>query len=203
MGWKRKQLATDSLGPLNIVLHGNSLFNGVAEDLEVLRPGTDVVTGVVVLSATTQALTDNFEDEVHDLFDAGRTNLVVLWELIDHINDDGGTAATAHADYAEYVAQAQSFGWLVMVCTCIDTGEYDADSPHVPRGDLQPERHGANVLIRADKAGAEYLCDLEADPMFSMATDAASNTTNYSGDEIHINEPGQERVAELIDEAIP
>jgi hypothetical protein len=184
------------LGPLNLVLHGNSLFAGVAARVAALRPGTDVVEEIVQLGATTAQLEANFDD-VDALWDPTRTNVVVLWEGLDHINDDGGTGATAHAAYASYVANAESFGghaWRVWVCTIIDTTEYTATNPHPTRGNLEPERDDFNVRLRADKAGGERIVDLA----LRDELDDATNLTYFSGDGIHITAAGADAVADEI-----
>lgn len=186
-------------GPLNIVLHGNSLFSFVAERVDTLRPGSDVVTGRVVGGATTADLQAEFDTQIHTLWDTGRTNVVVLWEALDHINDFDGTASSAYAAYASYRAHAAGTrGWRVYVCTVIDTLEYTAASPHPTRGNLEPERDGFNTLLRADYAGAYGIVDLAARSEFSNA----ANTTYFNGDGIHITSAGQDVAAEEIDSVL-
>lgn len=179
---------------LSIWLHGNSLFSSVAERVEALRPGTDNVFGRVVGGATTADLEAEFAAQIHANFDGSRTNVVILWEGLDHINDFDGTASTAHDAYADYVVTAEALGWRVYVCTIIDTLEYTASSPHPTRGDLEDDRDAFNVLLRVDNAGAFGIVDLALE---SELTDA-SNTTYFSGDGIHIVSAGQDVVAAAI-----
>ncbi len=112
-------------GPLNIVLHGNSLYTSVAERVAVLLPGAYDVTGVIAGGASTEDLTSQFAANVTPLKSATLTNVVVMWEGLDDINDFGATAVTAHQHHAAYVTQAEALGWYVYTGSIIDTTEFD------------------------------------------------------------------------------
>lgn len=186
-------------GPLNIVLHGNSLFSGIAAKLDALRPASDVVSEVVLPGVATISLEQNFDD-VDALWDPTRINVVVLWEGLDHINDFDGTSATAHAAYASYVTNVRGFNghqWRPWVSTIIDTTEYTAVSPHPTRGNLEPERDDFNMKLRADYAGADRLVDLAMRAELSNA----SNGTYFS-DGIHTTSAGGDVTALAIHVAI-
>lgn len=179
------------LGPANFVLHGNSLFSNVGAKLDALRSATDLVSEVVLPGVRTLSLEQNFDD-VDALWSTTKTNIVILWEGLDDINDFGATDVTAHAAYASYVSNAQSFNghaWQVWVCTIIDTTEFDAP-------DIRAQyRADFNVRLRADKAGASRLVDLALRAELSDAT----NLTYFESDGIHITSSGQSVVAAEID----
>jgi hypothetical protein len=116
-------------------------------------------------------------------------------EWVDDINDFGADGQGAYDHAVAYVTAARALGRLVALCTCIDTTEFDP--PDARAG----YRDDFNALLRADWAGADMLIDLEADPAFNAALNAAAGSY-YDGGGIHPSDPlGQQRMADLIVEA--
>jgi hypothetical protein len=177
--------------PLNIVLHGNSLFTSVGAKLAALLPASATVFEEVEGGARTTTLHSNFSTAVNAHKITNKRNIVALWELHDDINDFGETAATAYNAYAAYIATAIAAGWEPWAVNCIDTTEFDAPDARAQA------RLDVNTLLRASPAGAAKLIDLAALPQFDPTLDAATtgNGTIYSGDGIHILSAGQDIVA--------
>lgn len=175
-------------GPLNLVLHGNSLYSSVAEAVAARVPASYTVTGLPVGGASTEDLTSQFVANVDSIRSATKTNVVAMWEGLDDINDFGATAVTGHQHYAAYVTQAEALGWYVYTGSIIDTTEFD------PPDVRAQYRTDFNTLLRGDYAGAYGIADFMARPELQDAT----NLTYFSVDGIHITGAGQIVVAEVI-----
>lgn len=142
------------------------------------------------LSGQTQTtINSNFSTKVQPY---GKYNdVVVLWEGTNDLNVNGLSGADAYANVVTYVGYAHAIGLKVLVCTVIARdGATDA-------ADLMTRIGDYNVLMRANSAGADGVCDLGADAMFDARADC-SNATNYSADKIHIVQAGQTNVINLI-----
>ena len=186
-----------SVLPLNIVLHGNSMFGSgsVGSKLATLLPSA-IVTESSIGNATltglggSYSLNGNFSTDVHANFVAsGRTNRVYVWEGIDEINDHSGTAASCYASHQTYVNTAKANGWQVFVCTIVATTEFP---------ELQSIRDGCDTLLRADAAGGTGVGDFYAD----VRMQDASDLTYFDAGGIHITSAGGDVCAGIL-AAIP
>jgi hypothetical protein len=178
---------------LNIVLHGNSLFGGVGTLLAAALPLATIMESSVGSATFTglgasYSLAANFSNDVDSHFDATRRNRVYVWEGLDEINDNSGTAASTHTSLASYVTTAKGFrsgAWEVWPVSIIATTEFP---------ELQSIRDGFNTLTAADYGGG----DGYANPYADSRLQDASNTTYFSADGIHLATAGKQVVADIL-----
>lgn len=183
--------------PLNIVIHGSSQLNGVAPLLDALLPASATVNQVIQGGVQTSVLTAAFLANVHNAYyNASKRNIVILSEGIDDINDWGANGTTSYQHYVDYGTEAKSRGnprWEFWPCTLMDTTENDPPDPKAGFRDT------LNASLRSGKAGGDGLIEIEADPRFSVANNAAANTTYYQADGIHPTDPvGRQALAGII-----
>jgi hypothetical protein len=193
VGWRRSgSVWVRASGALDLWFHGNSLFNDVPALVAAALPDATVASRIVG-GAKTADLTAELAAEMPPP-DPGADSWDVMIEWVDDINDFGADGQDAYDHAVAYVTAAHALGRLVALCTCIDTTEFDP--PDARAG----YRDDFNALLRADAAGADMLIDLEADPAFNAALNAAAGP-NYDGGGIHPSAQGKARMAELIVEA--
>jgi hypothetical protein len=122
-----------------------------------------------------------------------RHNIVVFWEISNHLSLGAVDATTAYNAAADYCRARRAAGWKVVILTVL---------PRQNDGNFETRRQAVNASIRANWTGfADALADVGSDSVIA-ANAACTLDTNYYPDQIHLTRRGQEIVSEYIYRAI-
>jgi hypothetical protein len=116
----------------------------------------------------------------------GKKNILVFWA---GVNNSGNTAEQIHTYISDYCSARRAAGHMVAVCTEIDAQDASRNTNgwHAKYLDL-------NTLIRNNYSSyADALIDLGANAALQNALD----TTYYTTDKVHLDQPGCQVVASI------
>lgn len=120
-----------------------------------------------------------------------RANILVAWEIRNHMVGDGATKEVAYASYVSYCQARLAAHYSVCAVTVLPSS-----------GLNNTDRAWVNNQIRANYLTfATVLADVAADP--DMGPDGANlNLTYYTADQIHITDLGYTKIATIVYNAI-
>lgn len=122
-------------------------------------------------------------------------DVVVNWEGTNNLSHyPTKTGAQAFADLQTWVSHVSQYTSKIIICTII-ARDITGDP-----ADLMTRINDFNVLVRANYSG-NNLCDLAANSNL-WPRSAASNTTYYDTDKLHLVSGGQNLVISLLTTAI-
>lgn len=137
----------------------------------------------------------NSPAKVDPLYDAGMTNILVVWAGTNDLAT-GATAAAAYANLVAYCQARRAVGFKVVVATML---------PRTYTGDAvgtETQRGSFNTSIRNGWATfADRLADLAADTTIGDAGDQ-NNVTYYDADKAHMTTAGYAIVAGIVKAAV-
>jgi hypothetical protein len=200
---------------LNIVLQGNSILVGANADagftprdaIADAKP-TAIVTDVSLGGGDILNLIANISN-VTNLYNPSRTNIAILLETINYINDTRGEAAfggdglslsdpdaAGQAYYSlvlDWVANVRSANFLACVCT--SSNAYETTASPLSNNILYAQaRDKAHTLMRTNMANFDYFADPASDSRFQTTTDG----TYFYADQIHLVNAGYYALGTLI-----
>lgn len=124
-----------------------------------------------------------------------QNSVVVIWEGTNNLSHyPSKTGAEAFADLQSFITHVSQFTSKIIVCTTI-ARDLSGDP-----ADLMTRIDDYNVLVRANYSG-NNLCDLALNANF-WPRSAASNTTYYDTDKLHLVQTGQDLVISLLTTAV-
>lgn len=145
-------------------------------------------------SIQTTELTARFEATVHPHYStAYRKRIVHVQEYINHRRHSGATHNQALDAYLAYIAQAQAFGWEVMLCTIPPTGPLD---PLVPGG---LDTSAINTYLR------DNIATLSPYPIVDFVAagmDDPTDTLLWNADQVHHNTAGATLCAQTLHDVV-
>lgn len=122
-------------------------------------------------------------------------NIVVAWEILNHVLLAGANATQAYDAMAAYCLARKNAGWLVVVVTALPTNATTYPT-------FEAIRQTVNTNLRANYATfANALADAGNDATIGQAGQAA-NQTYYTSDEVHLRVPGGTIVGTYVKDAI-
>lgn len=157
------------------------------------QSGADIVAG--------------FAAQIGDHYDAGKANILVLWEGTNDLYFD----ASAADSYAHYVSIAASYKALnpankVIVLTCLPRSNFPGTStisgdPTAQLATFESRRQAFNALVRANSGGFDKVVDLAADQRLGFLG-CEQDTAYYDGSLVHMNAAGYLIIADKVATAI-
>lgn len=115
-------------------------------------------------------------------------NICVAWGGTNDMTTGGASAADTYDQAKTYWAARRLAGWKVIAITML---------PNIS----EPKRTDFNNLVRSDSSLYDALADVETIPAIG-ATGAASDTTYFAADGLHMNEVGYALLAGLVKTAV-
>lgn len=169
---------------VSISFDGNSLVDPVYSDLctqlQALAPlnGQFTIANKGISGQTVADMTSNATD-IDATWVAGKTNVLLLWEITNSIFVQGRTGLQACSDMTAYIAARQAVHpWTVVLMTCLPRGDHLGSTWNVTTGEAELE--AANAYLRANykSMGAKALVEVRQPGGPFNFTDS-SNAANF------------------------
>jgi len=173
----------------------NCLFESYKDDRNYLAHN------VAVGGKSTSELLVDYPTKVRPLYDASRTNYIILWEITNDLFE-GATVAQAKLNIQKYVDSAQADGFQVIVCTPIlrtysgNSGGYTETTWNLSLdtmvsyvvsntfgADIIYECTDTNLIIRRSSYASNTLFN-------SAVATKRGNSTYFLSDETHLKNVG-------------
>lgn len=188
-----------------ITFDGNSLvdpiYSDLATQLQALAPLSGNFTIVNKgLSGQTVANMTSSAGDVDAAWVAGKTNVLLLWEITNSIFVEGKTGLQACADMSSYIAARKAVHpWIVVLMTCIPRGDFLGNTWNVTDGEVQLQ--AANTYLRNNykTMGARALVEMRQGPFnFTDSGNGANFPAALWTDRTHPNSTGKAYCAQYI-----
>lgn len=195
--------ASNPTGLYRIVGDGNSLTAdnfatigtvGWMEQLQTNLAGTWTYTNKGVNSQKTTDMIADAATDIDPLYSADNAaNILVVWEVTNHLKlSPGATATEAYDALVSYCQARKAVGWKVIVITVL---------PRENDSTFNTKRESVNAWIRENwRSFADAIVDPGSDTRIGEFGDEA-NTSNYF-DTIHLTTAGQRMIAEGVQTAV-
>nr|WP_321409344.1 hypothetical protein [uncultured Carboxylicivirga sp.] len=205
----------------NIVVDGNSLSTSqgggdpYSTTLQSLLNADDynvTVANVSVGGQTTLAMISDFATEVAPLYDDQKENILLAWEIRNHLVVNSPTVQEAYDQFVNYCNLANQVGFKVVIGTVMPswTATYKGDSTVTGYELLDSDRLAANVLLRnnytqfaiglADigaTTGLKDFHDNEEEGYVFSATRPTTSANGYFADGTHNTASGKAIIAQV------
>lgn len=189
-----------------ITFDGNSLVDPatstLVSQLQALAPlnGNFTITNRGVAGQTILQMTSSASD-VDNAWQAGKTNILLLWEFTNNVHNAGRTGLQSISDMTTYIAARQAVHpWIVVLMTAIPRGGnlhqyYTAASGEVELGSV------INPYLRQNyrKMGARALVEMRQGPFnFTDVDNAANFPSSLWTDKTHPNSNGMALISQYV-----
>ena len=189
---------TIDLTKANIVVDGNSLSYGQTasnswpEELGLISGFEQaLIRNYAVGGQTTLNMASDIHDQIHTKQIDGKVNILVLWEMLNHIGQSGSSVNTVFNDFKNLCLGSQQAGWDYVVV--INNIAVDKD----PKSHYNAVQLSNVVQQLSDRLDSEYkdfsdaVVDLNSMPEFQDA----HNESIYNPDLVHLTELGYKTIA--------
>lgn len=189
--WLLSRYPVPTLGAINLVFEGDSrmttTYTATTKTAAYIRSAS-VTNNNVATGGETAANIATQTAATTALFDGAKSNIAIY---LAGVNDNRGgdqIAANIYSQISTWITtvRAANAGQKVIVCTEIDSQEALSVT-----NNWSTVRPALNILIRANTAGADAVCDLAVDSRMNDAT----NTVWFNADKIHLTPNGDAIVA--------
>jgi hypothetical protein len=189
-----------------ITFDGNSLvdqnYSDLAAQLQALPPlnGQFTIANKGISGQTIANMAGSAGD-VDAAWVAGKTNVLLLWEITNSIFVEGKTGLQACAELSSYIAARKAVHpWIVVLMTCIPRGDFFGSGTwDATTGEVQLQ--SANTYLRNNyKAmGARALVEMRQGPFaFTDSANGANFPPSLWTDRTHPNSAGKAYCAQYI-----
>ncbi len=189
-----------------VIVDGNSLTqkDGTNSDLKyrmpltlfsTLRTNSKIFAGQhygITGKNTTQLISD-FPTKIAPYLKVG--DIVVLWEITNDLNSNDLTAQQAYNNLVTYAGLVHALGAKIVILGFIGRDNVGQDA------DVNTRGFAVNALLNADNSFCDGWVDVGANAAFSSQA-AASDTTYYLTDKIHLTNVGYDLVSTLSEPTI-
>jgi lysophospholipase L1-like esterase len=190
-----------SQGSLNLLFDGDSISAGLGASQ---GHGLDLQTASAIGGAVElHNVSDGgrpvwqclrlYPDLVEPKFDPTRTYNIIAFHAGDNDVAQGRDAQQTYAAFTAYVTAAHQQGWKVIVTTELRRFKFSASE--------QRELEGYNALLISNKAGADAVIDLNADPRLGENAHR-TDPSLFTSDGIHPSDGGYSIIAQMLSQAV-